>query len=232
MERPIQRTGVALVCALVFGTAMTGCSSSSKSPTPDLSALAQAAANQSAGGANASSNGSAAAGGGSAAAGDGSAAANGDSEIIGDNPGCHLLSASDIKNAVGKDLPSLLGNLSKGQAGNTGHQSCTYTADETGKGADVNLEIDTFPGTAKDQLNTFRSAQQDDVDSENQIVANTATLKDISVGDGGFEADVHSAGVDDENVWFTKGDKLVNVEVGSGVRGGALQLAQEIAGKI
>jgi len=73
----------------------------------------------------------------------------GDSSILGDNPGCHLLSASDVKNAVGKDRPSLLGNVSNGQAGNTGHESCTYTADETGKGAAVNLEINTFPGVCQ-----------------------------------------------------------------------------------
>jgi len=156
----------------------------------------------------------------------------GDSSILGDNPGCHLPSASDVKNAVGKDLPWLLGNVSNGQAWNTGHESCTYIANETGKGAAVNLEIDTFPGSAKQQLSTFRSGQQDQVDSENQIQAGSATLKDVSVGDGDFEADLHANGVDDEDVWFTKGDKVVNVEVDSGVRGGAPQLAQEIAGKI
>ena len=156
----------------------------------------------------------------------------GDSSILGDNPGCHLLSASDVKNAVGKDLPWLLGNVSNGQAWNTGHESCTYIANETGKGAAVNLEINTFPGSAKQQLSTFRSGQQDQVDSENQIQAGSATLKDVSVGDGGFEADLHANGVDDGDVWFTKGDKVVNVEVDSGVRGGAPQLAQEIAGRI
>jgi len=200
-----------------------------------LSALAKAAGTQNAAGAGASAG--SGSGGGSAGVGGGasssdSAAAAGGSSILGDNPGCHLLSASDVKNAVGKDLPSLLGNVSNGQAGNTGHESCTYTADETGKGAAVNLEIDTFPGSAKQQLSTFRSGQQDQVDSENQIQAGSATLKDVSVGDGDFEADLHANGVDDEDVWFTKGDKVVNVEVDSGVRGGALQLAQEIAGKI
>ena len=198
----------------------------------DLSALAKAAGTQNAAGAGASGGSGGSAGGGGGASSSDSPAAAGYSSILGDNPGCHLLSASDVKNAVGKDLPWLLGNVSNGQAWNTGHESCTYIANETGKGAAVNLEIDTFPGSAKQQLSTFRSGQQDQVDSENQIQAGSATLKDVSVGDGDFEADLHANGVDDEDVWFTKGDKVVNVEVDSGVRGGAPQLAQEIAGRI
>ncbi|MGH8889943.1 MAG: hypothetical protein ACRDV3_09340 [Acidothermaceae bacterium] len=216
MGRRTKRTANAVFWVLVLATSVTACSQSSKSPTPDSSSHASAIGGN---------------GGGSSSSSD-SAAAAGGSDILGDNPGCHLLSASDIKNVVGNDLPSLLGNVSGGLEGNTGHQSCTYTGDDTGKGADVNVVIDTFPGTAKDQLSKLRPSQQDQVDSENQIAAGTATLKDVSVGDGGYEVDVHATSGYDESVWFTKGDKVVNVEVGRGNAGGALQLAQEIAGKV
>jgi hypothetical protein len=218
-------TGIAVASVLAVATTLTGCSKSSKSPAANLTALAKAAGTQQAAAAGGGSTGNATQNG-------GTASASGDSSILGDNPGCHLLSASDVKNAVGKDLPSLTGNLGGGMEGNTGHQSCTYTADNTGHGADVNVEVNTFVGTAKDQLNKMRQDQQDQVDSDNQIAANSATLKDASVGDGGFEIDIHSSQVNDESVWFTKGDKVVNVEVGDGQPGGALQLAQELAGKV
>lgn len=229
MGRAIKFTGVAAVWALALATTLTACSKSSKSPT-GLSNLAKAAGSQNAAAAGGGSAGAAGAGGGSG--GGDSSNPSADSTILGDNPGCHYLSADDIKSAVGKDLPSLLGNLGGGMQGNTGHQSCTYTADDTGHGADVNVEINTFAGTAKDQLSTMRQNQQDQVDSDNQITANSATLKDVSVGDGGFEIDIHSSQVNDESVWFTKGDKVVNVEVGDGQQGGAFQLAQKLAGKV
>lgn len=224
-------TGIAVASVLTLATTLTGCSKSSKSRTADLSALAKAAGSQqtAAGGDGSAGNTASNGGGGS---GNGAASASGDSSILGDNPGCHLLSASDVKNAVGKDLPSLTGNLGGGMEGNTGHQSCTYTGDDTGHGADVNVEINTFPGTAKDQLSKLRTSHQDQVDSDNEAAAGTATLKDVSVGDGGYEVDVHATSGYDESVWFTKGDKVVNVEVGGGNPGGALQLAQALAGKV
>lgn len=224
-------SGIAVASVLALATTLTGCSKSSKSPASDASALAKALGSQNQAAGNASN----AAGGGGGGGGSGNADASNpsaDSTILGDNPGCHLLSASDVKNAVGQDLPSLLGNLGGGMEGNTGHQSCTYTADDTGHGADVNVEVNTFVGTAKDQLTKMRQSQQDQVDSDNQVAAGTATLKDVSVGDGGFEIDIHATSGYDESVWFTKGDKVVNVEVGSGQPGGALQLAQELAGKV
>lgn len=228
--------GIVVVWALALATAVSGCSKSSKSPT-DLSALANAGGSQSAaagGGntANTANTGNTATGGGGAPGNADASSGSADSTILGDNPGCHLLSADDVKNAVGKDLPSLLGNVGGGLEGNAGHQSCIYTADDTGHGADVNVEINTFPSTAKDQLSKLRPSQQDQVDSENQIAAGSATLKDASVGDGGFEVDVHATDVNDESVWFTKGDKVVNVEVSDGHPGGAFQLAQELAGKV
>lgn len=227
MEHRGMRVAGVVLSALVLASSLTGCSAKKKSLAANLSPSANAAAGSSAAdnGTSASASGTNAAGGDSAAAGNGGA-------VLDDNPGCHLLSASDVKNAVGKDLPSLLGNVGGGMQGNTGHQSCTYTADTTGHGADVNIEINTFVGTAKDQLATARKNQQDQADSLNQITAGAAVLKDDSVGDQGFEVDTHSPGVNDESVWFVKGDKVVNIEVNSGVAGGALTLAQEVAGKI
>jgi hypothetical protein len=126
----------------------------------------------------------------------------------------------------------MTGNVGGGMQGNTGHQSCLYTADQTGHGADVDVEINTFASGAKDQLATMNTNQKDQVDSQNQIAAGSAVLKDVSVGDQGFEVDVHATGANDESVWFVKGDKVVNVEVNSGVAGSALTLAKEVAGKI
>lgn len=230
MGRTTKVAGTAAVWALALAMALAGCSKSSKSPTADLSNLAKAAGSQNAA---AGGGGSAAAGGAGGGAGNSDASnPTADSTILGDNPGCHYLSADDVKNAVGKDLPSLLGNLGGGMQGNTGHQSCTYTADDTGHGADVNVEINTFPGTAKDQLSKLRTSYQDQVDSDNEAAAGTATLKDVSVGDGGYEVDVHATNGYDESVWFTKGDKVVNVEVGGGQPGSAVQLAQKLAGKV
>ncbi len=48
-------------------------------------------------------------------------------------------------------------------------------------------------------------------------------MKDASVGDQGFEVDIHSPGVNDESVWFVKGDKIANIEVSSGVAGSAFE---------
>ncbi len=223
MGHVAKRGAGAAVWALVLAIAVTGCSKSSKSPAAELSSAASAAGNQGGGGAGSS--------GGAGGGGGGSASASA-SAILGDNPGCHLLSASDIKGAVGKDLPSLLGNVGGGMQGNTGHQSCTYTGDSTGTGADVNLQIDTFSGTAKDQLATLRKSHQDQVDSENGFQSGSASLKDVSVGDQGYEVDTHATSGYDETIWFVKGDKLVNVEVGGGTPGAALKLAQEVAGKI
>jgi len=227
MEHQGIRAAGVVLSALVLATALTGCSAKKKSLAANLAPSANAAASN-----GTTNNGAgASAGGGTNAPAAGSAAAGGGA-ILDDNPGCHLLSASDVKTAVGKDLPSLLGNVGGGMQGNTGHQSCTYTADTTGHGADVNVEINTFVGTAKDQLATARKNQQDQADSLNQITAGAAVLKDASVGDQGFEVDTHSPGVNDESVWFVKGDKVVNIEVNSGVAGSALTLAQEVAGKI
>ena len=226
MEQAGKRAAGVVLSALVLATALTGCSTKKKSPTANLAPTAAAAGGQS----NANTPSASAAGGTNAAA--GSAAAGSGGAVLDDNPGCHLLSASDVKSAVGKDLPSLLGNVGGGIQGNTGHQSCTYTADSTGHGADVNVEINTFASGATDQLATARKNQQDQADSLNQLTAGSAVIKDASVGDKGFEIDIHSPGVDDESVWFVKGAKLADIEVSSGVAGGAAKLAQEIAGKI
>jgi hypothetical protein len=223
-----KRVAGAVVWIVVVATAATACSKSRSSPSADLSSLASALANQDAGG-----GGSAGGGNDSGGSPNDDAAAQGTAApILGDNPGCHLLSAADVKSAVGMDLPSLLGNIGGGMQGNTGHQSCTYTGSDSGTGPDVNIEINTFVGTAKDQLATLRSNEQDLVDSDNQFKSGSAVLKDVSLGDSGYEADIHLTDGDDESVWFVKGDKLVNVEVGGGNAGGALALAQEIAGKI
>jgi hypothetical protein len=224
MRHMTNRAAGVVVWGVAVAIAASGCSTSHKASSSDLSALANAA-----GGGGAQN--SAGAGASDSAAGNSPASDSGE-PILGDNPGCHMLSASDIKTAVGKDLPSLLGNVGGGQAGNTGHQSCTYTGDSTGKGADVNLEIDTFVGTAKDQLATLRKSFQDQADSQNQFASGSAVLKDVSIGDGGFEFDVHATSGYDETVWFVKGDKLASVEVGGGNPGGAANLAQEVAGKI
>ncbi len=148
MDQLGKRVVGAVLSALVLATAATGCSKSNKtartSPTQSAAAAGDSSAANNGGGASASGNGG---GGGSAAAGNGGA-------VLDDNPGCHLLSASDVKSAAGKDLPSLLGNVGGGMQGNTGHQSCLYTADSTGHGADVDLEINTFASGAKDQLAT------------------------------------------------------------------------------
>jgi hypothetical protein len=225
MDQLGRRTTGVVLSALVLATVLTGCSTKKKS-VANLPPSANAAAGNSTG------NGASAAAAGSKAGAAGSAAAGGGGAVLGDNPGCHLLPASDVKAAAGKDLPAMTGNVGGGMQGNTGHQSCLYTADQTGHGADVDVEINTFASGAKDQLATMNTNQKDQVDSQNQIAAGSAVLKDVSVGDQGFEVDVHATGANDESVWFVKGDKVVNVEVNSGVAGSALTLAKEVAGKI
>jgi len=228
MEHQGMRAAGVVLSALVLATALTGCSAKKKSLAANLSPSANAAANNSP-----TNNGAgASASGGTNAAAAGSAAAGNGGAVLGDNPGCHLLSASDVKSAAGKDLPSMTGNVGGGMQGNTGHQSCLYTADQTGHGADVDVEINTFASGATDQLATLNTNQKDQVDSQNQIAAGSAVLKDVNVGDKGFEVDIHATGTNDESVWFVKGDKVVNIEVNSGVAGSALTLAQEVAGKI
>jgi hypothetical protein len=169
-------------------------------------------------------------GGGSNAAnpGGGSAAAATDT-VLGGGKGCALLSASDVTNAVGIPLPSMLGSVNGGIEGNTAHDSCLWTKDSTGTGADVSVEINTFASGVSTQLATQRKNNQDQADSANQLAANSASVKDAAVGDAGYEIDYTDPA--DETVWFTKGSKLISVEVNKGHPGAALTLAKLVAGK-
>ena len=94
--------------------------------------------------------------------------------------------------AAGKDLPAMTGNVGGGMQGNTGHQSCLYTADQTGHGADVDIEINTFAQRREGPARHDEHEPERPGRLANQITAGSAVLKDVSVGDQGFEVDIHS----------------------------------------
>ena len=216
--RPARWAGAALVVAL----ALAACSSSGGGPP--AGPQTHAGGSPRAAGPSGSGPGGGAPG--------GSASGSAGATVLGDNPGCHLLSAADVTAAAGKALPAMTGNAGGGLTGNSGHESCLYTADSTAHGAYVHLDINTFASGASGQLATLRTALQSQVDSRNGETAGSASLKDAAVGDGGFVAVMPGAVGNDETVWFTKGPKVVEVEVGGGPAGSALTLAQKVAGKV
>jgi hypothetical protein len=206
----------------VLGLGLAACSShhSSLPTVPTTGATAaqgNTAAAQAGGGASKAAN---PAGGSAAAATD---------TVLGGGKVCGLVSASDVTSAAGIPLPSMLGNISGGMQGNTAHDGCLWTKDSTGRGADVNIAINTFPSGVSTQLATLRAQAQDQVDSLNGQTPNSASVKDASVGDAGWEVDYTTG--PDETVWFTKGAKLTQVEVNQGHPGAALTLAKLVAGK-
>jgi hypothetical protein len=131
--------------------------------------------------------------------------------------------------AAGIDLADLTGNISGGMQGATAHDECLNTKDVSGVGPGVNLQINTF-ADAKGHLAAQRAKDTDMAANLNQLSANAQTIKDVTVGDGGYEV-LTSAGPD-ETVWFVKGSKLVQVEVIKGVPGAALTLANTVVGKV
>lgn len=225
MGRAAMRGAVnAAVLALVVAGGAVGCSKSTH--TPEAAKAVQSAE------ALLASASKAAAGAGTptaAAAGGTSSPDAGGNTLLAGNPGCKLLSASDVKAAVGVDLGNVTGNTSGGMQGASAHDACLYTT-EAGTGPDVNLQINTFSDAAG-QLTTQRAKDTDTATTLNGLAANSDTIKDVAVGDGGGYEVITTAGPDEE-VWFVKGSKLVYVEVGKGVSGAALTLANLLAGKV
>ena len=65
--------------------------------------------------------------------------------------------------------------------------------------------------------------------SLNQISANAETIKDVSVGDAGYEVTTDTG---DDTIWFTKGQQVVQVEVIKEVPGATMTIAQKVAAKL
>ncbi len=139
---------------------------------------------------------------------------------------CGFLSPADRHDAVGMDLPFMTGATSAGMRGASAHDACLYTEDNTGVGAAIDIETNTFGGEALSQLAKQRAGDQDQVAGLPGI-----TLRDAAVAEGGYELDA-AAGQRTEDMWFVKGGRLVKVEVIRGRAGKALAVARLVAGKL
>ncbi len=64
-----------------------------------------------------------------------------------------------------------------------------------------------------------------------QLPGGSETVKDVSIGDGGYELTT-TAGEGDDVITFTKGQQLIKVDVSHGVPGAAMTLAQKVASKL
>jgi hypothetical protein len=213
---------VAVVALAGFSLAACSKSNKAKTTTPNVTAPSQAAGGN--GGGAASAGASAPAGGG----GDASADAGGDT-LLANGPACKMLTAADIQAAVGIPLGNITGDISGGPQGATNYHSCIWTKDASGTGAAVNVAYGTYP-SASGELATEKARDAGTADQLNSMAPNSQTVKDVSVGDGGYEL-ITSAGPDDA-ITFTKGQQVVQVEVIKGVSGAAMTLAQKVASKL
>jgi hypothetical protein len=217
----------AVAIAAVASFSLTACSKSSKAKTilPNVSAPSQAAGGGGGGGSSAGGGGGGGGGGSAAAA---SAAAGGDT-LLANGPACQMLTAADVQAAVGIPLGNITGDISGGPQGATNWHSCIWTKDASGEGAAVNVQYGTYP-SASAQLAKQKSTDTDTATQLNGQAPNSQTIKDVSVGDGGYEV-LTAAGPDDA-INFTKGQQVVQVEVIKGVSGAAMTLAQKVASKL
>ena len=217
------RSIAALTMVAVVGFSVSACSKSTKSKTttPTVAATSQAAGGN--GGTAASS---AAAGAGGAAQ---ASAAAGDNTLLATGPACQMLTAADVQAAVGMPLGNITGDISGGPQGATNYHSCIWTKDASGTGAAVNVSYGTY-ASASSQLATQKATDTDTANQLNSLSPNSQTIKDVSVGDGGYELTTSAGG--DDTITFTKGQQLVQVEVVKGVSGAAMTIAQKVASKL
>lgn len=226
MARTHNRFVAAVAIVAIAGFSLTACSKSSKAKTvlPNVSAPSQAAGGG--GGASAAGGGGGGGGGGSAAA---DSAAAGDNTLLANGPACQIVTAADIQAAAGTQLGNITGDISGGPQGATNYHSCIWTKDASGTGTAVNISYGMYP-SASGELATEKTRDAGTADQLNSIAPNSQTVKDVSVGDGGYEL-ITSAGPDD-SITFTKGQQVVQVEVIKGVPGAAMTLAQKVASKL
>ena len=219
MARARTRSFTAVAIVAIVGLSLTACSKSNKSKTtaPNVTAPSQAA--QGNGGAG-SAGASAPAGGG------GDSAAAGDNTLLANGPACKIVTAADIQAAVGMPLGNITGDISGGPQGATNYHACTWTKDASGTGAAVDIEYGTY-SSASAQL---ASQKARDTDMASQLPGGSETVKDVSIGDGGY--DLNSTAGADDVITFTKGQQLIQVHVSHGVPGAALTLAQKVASKL
>jgi hypothetical protein len=215
---------VAVAIVAIAGFSVTACSKSNKAKTttPNVAAPSQAAQ----GNGGAASAGASAPGGGGGG-GDASADAGGDT-LLANGPACKMLTAADMQAAVGIPLGNITGDISGGPQGATNYHSCIWTKDASGEGAAVNVGYGTYPSGSA-QLAKQKAADNDTASTLNQLSANAETIKDVSVGDAGYEATTDTG---DDTIWFTKGQQVVQVEVIKGVAGAAMVIAQKVASKL
>jgi hypothetical protein len=211
---------VAVAIVAIAGFSLTACSKSTKAKTatPNVTAPSQAAQGNGGGGAS-----SAPGGGG----GDASADAGGNT-LLANGPACKMLTAADMQAAVGIPLGNITGDISGGPQGASNYHSCIWTKDASGTGAAVNVGYGTYPSGSA-QLAKQKAADNDTASTLNQLSANAETIKDVSVGDAGYEATTDTG---DDTIWFTKGQQVVQVEVIKGVAGAAMVIAQKVASKL
>jgi hypothetical protein len=217
------RSAVAVAIMTIAGFSSTACSKSSKAKTLVPNVAAPSPAAQGDGGSASSAGGGGGGGGGSAAA---ASAAAGGNTLLANGPACQIVTAADIQAAVGMPLGNITGDISGGPQGATNYHSCIWTKDASGTGAAVNIGYGTY-ASASSQLAKQKST---DTDTASLLPANSEIIKDVSVGDGGYELTA-TAGPDD-SITFTKGQQLVQVEVSKGVPGAAMTIAQKVASKL
>ena len=217
----------AVAVVAIAGFSLTACSksSTSKSTKPNVTAPSQVAQGNGGGGSTGGGGAGASATGG---AGAGSAAA-GDNTLLASGPACQIVTAADIQAAVGMPLGNITGDISGGPQGATNYHSCVWTKDASGTGAAVDIEYGTY-ASASSQLAKQKATDTDMANNLNSMAPNSQTIKDVSVGDGGYELTT-TAGADDV-ITFTKGQQLIQVHVSHGVAGAAMTLAQKVASKL
>ncbi|HEY5049614.1 MAG TPA: hypothetical protein VII50_01845 [Acidothermaceae bacterium] len=222
------RSLAAVAIVAIAGFSLTACSKSSnpKAVTPNVTAPSQAAQGNGGGAASSPGGGGGGGGGGSAAA---ASAAAGGNTLLANGPACQILTAADVQAAVGMPLGDITGDISGGPQGATNYHSCIWTKDVTGEGAAVNVEYGTY-ASASSQLATQKATDTDSANQLNSLSPNSQTIKDVSVGDGGYELTTSAGG--DDTITFTKGQQLIQVEVIKGVPGAAMTIAQKVASKL
>jgi hypothetical protein len=217
------RSVVAVAIVAIASFSVTACSKSnnSKTVTPNVTAPSQAAQGNAAAG---STGASAPAGGGAGAA---SAAAGGDT-LLANGPACQIVTAADIQAAVGMPLGNITGDISGGPQGATNYHSCIWTKDASGTGAAVNIEYGTY-ASGSAQLAKQKSMDTDTASTLNGLSPNSETIKDVSIGDGGYQVTTSTG---DDTIWFTKGQQVIQVEVIKEVPGATMTVAQKVASKL
>ena len=222
------RSVAAMAIVAIAGVSLTACSKSSnpKAVTPNVTAPSQAAQGNAGAAASGASGGGGNAAGGSAAA---ASAAAGGNTLLATGPACQIVTAADIQAAVGMPLGNITGDISGGPQGATNYHSCIWTKDASGTGAAVNIEYGTY-ASASSQLATQKATDTGTANTLNSLAPNSQTIKDVSVGDGGYELTTSAGG--DDTITFTKGQQLIQVEVIKGVPGAAVTIAQKVASKL